>query len=84
MNAQMMTRHELETKIVQRSREDEGFRGELMVDPTGTFSRYFDVPADSVPWIVVHEETAGAWHIILPAKANANELLDADLEKIAA
>jgi hypothetical protein len=32
----------------------------------------------------VHEEPAGSWHIVLPAKpADAGELSDADLEKVA-
>jgi len=82
--AQMMPRHDLEAKIVQRSWEDEGFRGELLADPTGAFSRHFEIPADRVPWIMVHEETAETWHIVLPTKtASSDELSDADLEKLA-
>jgi hypothetical protein len=79
----MTTRHDLEAKIMQRS-WDEGFRGELLADPTGACSRHFEIPADRVPWIMVHEETAGIWHIVLPAKtASSDELSDADLEKVA-
>jgi hypothetical protein len=82
--AQMTTRHDLEAKIVQRSWEDEGFRGELLADPTGAFSRHFEIPTDKVPWIRVHEESAETWHIVLPAKtAGSDELSDADLEKVA-
>jgi hypothetical protein len=84
MAAQVFTRHDMEAKIVQRSWEDEGFRGELLADPIGAFCRHFDVPADRAPWIVVHEETPGSWHIVLPPKsANAGGLSDADLEKVA-
>jgi hypothetical protein len=56
----------------------------MLADPTGAFSRYFEVPAEKVPWITVHEETAGTWHIVLPAKAaGAGEFSETDLEKVA-
>jgi hypothetical protein len=42
------------------------------------------VPAANLPNIVVHEEPAGSWHIVLPARpADAGDLSDADLEKVA-
>jgi hypothetical protein len=83
MNTQAhMTRHDLEAKIVQRSWEDEGFRNEFLADPSGSFSKYLQVPADSLPKIVVHEETSGSWHIVLPQRPlNAVELSEEDLEK---
>jgi hypothetical protein len=84
MNAQVMTRNDLEAAIVKHSWADEGFRREFLADPAGAFSKYLEVPADRLPKIVVHEETAGSWHIVLPAKAdNTSELSEADLEKIA-
>jgi hypothetical protein len=84
MAVQVFTRHDLEAKIVQRSWEDEGFRGKLLADPIGAFCRHFEVPADGAPRIVVHEETPGSWHIVLPSKsADASELSDTDLEKLA-
>jgi hypothetical protein len=84
MNAQAMTRHDLEAKIVQRSWEDEGFRKELLADPTGSFNRHLQVPAANLPAITVHQEEPGSWHIVLPAKtANRGTLSDQDLERIA-
>jgi hypothetical protein len=80
--AHRMTRQDLETKIVQRSLEDDGFRNELIADPAGAFGKYLQVPADRLPQIVLHEETAGTWHIVLPAKT-ASALSDADLERVA-
>ena len=81
----LLTRHDLEAKIVKRSWQDEGFRKEFTADPAGSFVRYLDVPAASLPRIVVHEETPGSWHIALPAKpADGNELSEEELEKVAA
>jgi hypothetical protein len=82
--APLLTRHDLEAKIVKRCWEDEGFRNEFTADPAGAFVRYLDVPAASLPRIVVHEETPGSWHIVLPPRpANTKELSEQDLEKVA-
>jgi hypothetical protein len=79
-----LTRHDLEAKIVKRSWENEAFREEFSSDPMGTAAKYLKVPAAELPKIVVHEETAGTWHIVIPAKpANAKELSEADLERVA-
>jgi hypothetical protein len=82
--APALTRHDLEAKIVKRCREDEAFRKEFTADPAGTFTRYLEVPAASLPKILVYEEEPGSWHIVLPPKpANAGALSDADLERVA-
>jgi hypothetical protein len=83
MNAQAMTHHDLEAKIVQRSWED-NVRRKFVAYPDGAFGKYFQIPTDRLPQIVAHEETAGTWHIVLPARlANASELSDTDLERVA-
>jgi hypothetical protein len=79
-----LTRHDLEAKIVKHAWEDEAFRKEFIADPAGTFVKYLQAPASSLPKIVVHEEPAGSWHIVLPAEPpNTNELSDTELEKVA-
>jgi hypothetical protein len=79
-----LTRHDLEAKIVKHCWEDEAFRKEFTVDPAGAFVKYLQVPAASVPRISVHQEEPGSWHIVLPVRpASANELSEADLEKMA-
>jgi hypothetical protein len=81
---QTLNRHDLEAKIVKHSWEDEKFRKEFIANPAGTFVKYLNVPAADLPKIVVHEEGPGTWHIVLPAKpANAKELSEEDLEKVA-
>ena len=78
------TRHDLEAKIVKRCWEDEEFRKEFTADPAGAFVKYLQVPAASLPKIVVHEETTGSWHIVLPAKPpHIDELTEQDLERVA-
>jgi hypothetical protein len=82
--APVLTRHDLEAKIVKRCWEDEAFRKEFIADSEGAFVKHLQVSASSLPKIVVHEEAIGSWHIVLPAKpVNTGELSDADLEKVA-
>jgi hypothetical protein len=82
--AAALTRHDLEAKIVKRCWEDEEFRKEFTADPAGVLVKYLQIPTADLPKIVVHEETTGSWHIVLPAKpANTGELSEADLENVA-
>ena len=82
--APTLTRHDVEAKIVKRCWEDEAFHKEFTADPVATAVKYLEVPAANLPNIVIHEEPAGSWHIVLPAKpAAAGELSDEDLEKVA-
>jgi hypothetical protein len=79
-----VTRHDLEAKIVKRSWEDEAFRKEFTADPAGAFTKYLEVPKDDLPKIIVHEEEAGSWHIVIPPKPlNLGELSEQDLETVA-
>jgi hypothetical protein len=82
--APSLTRHDLEAKIVKRCRENEDFRKEFTADPAGAFAKYLKVPPGTLPEICVHQEGAGCWDIVLPAKpANAKELSEQDLERVA-
>jgi hypothetical protein len=82
--AATLTRHDLEARLVKRCWQDEAFRQEFTADPVGTAVKYLEVPAASLPNIVVHEEPAGSWHIVLPAKpSDSGELSEEDLEKVA-
>lgn len=79
-----LTRHELEAKIVEKAWADGSFRAELIADPAGTFEKYSGIPAAQLPRIVIHAETAGEWHIVLPAKRDGGGALsDDELESIA-
>jgi hypothetical protein len=79
-----LTRHDLEAKIVKRCWENEAFRKELIANPAGAFAKYLKMPAANLPKIVIYEEPAGSWHIVLPSRpADADELSDQDLERVA-
>ncbi len=79
----VLTRHDLEAKLVKRCWENEEFRQEFVSDPAATFAKYLEVPQASLPKIVVHQEEAGSWHIVLPAKpVTTGELSDQDLERV--
>jgi hypothetical protein len=81
---QVLSRHDLEAKIVKRCWENEEFRQEFTADPAGAFVRYLDYDPKNLPRIVVHEETPGSWHIVVPAKPTVMaELSDEDLERVA-
>lgn len=80
----MLSRHDLEAKIVKRCWESNGFRKEFTADPRAAFEKYLQVPAANLPKITVHEEAAYTWYIVLPPKpANAGELSEQDLEQVA-
>jgi hypothetical protein len=79
-----LTRHDVEAKIVKRCWEDEAFRKEFTADPAATFVKYLEIPAASLPKIVIHQEEPGFWHIVLQARpGNAKELSEEDLERVA-
>jgi hypothetical protein len=78
-----ITRHGLEAKIVKRCWEDEAFRREFTTDSKGSFTKYLDIPAESLPRIVVHEEEPGTWHIVLPQMpVRTAELSREELERV--
>ena len=79
-----LTRHDLEAKIIKRCCENEEFRKEFTADATGTAVKYLEVLRERLPRIFVHEEPSDSWHIVLPPKpASADDLSQADLEKVA-
>ena len=79
-----LSRHEIEARIVRKAWEDETFRAELIADPVAVFTKYTGVAATQLPHIVVHQEQANEWTIVLPAKpAKASELSDQEMERVA-
>jgi hypothetical protein len=81
---QELSRHDLEAKIVKRCWEDELFCKEFMADPAGAFEKHLKIQPASLPKIVVHQEEANTWHIVLPPKpVESAELSEQDLETVA-
>jgi hypothetical protein len=78
-----LTRHDLEAKIVKRCWENEAFRKEFTADPAGATAKYLGVPSAGLPKIVVHQEAAGSWYIVLPPPpAKIGELSEQELESV--
>lgn len=82
--AQPLTRQQIEAKIAKRCLEDETFRAEFIADPKACFTKYLGIPSGNLPTIVVHEEAAGSWSIVVPPKLDpSRELTDEELEQVA-
>lgn len=80
---QMLTRRDLEAMIARKSLTDPAFREEFLADPGACFTKYLNVPAANLPKFVVHEETPGSWHIVLPPVPQPmRELSDEELEQV--
>jgi len=80
-----MTRRDLETKIVVKAWEDEGFRSRFLTEPKAMFEERLGVKLPEALTITAHAEDAGHLHLVIPAKPDVDmdELSDEDLEKIA-
>ena len=79
-----MSRREMETLIVQRAWKDEAFRAEFLADAKDTIEKYAGqkLPADLN--VVALAEDDKTIHFVIPPKpANADQLSDEDLEKVA-
>ena len=79
-----LSRQDMETLIVQRAWKDEAFRAEFLADAKGTIEKYAGqkLPADIK--VVALAEDDKTIHFVIPSKpANADELSDEDLEKVA-
>ena len=79
-----MSRQEMDALIVQRAWKDDAFRTEFVGDPKGTIEKYSGqkLPADLK--VVALAEDDKTIHFVIPPKpANADQLSDEDLEKVA-
>jgi len=80
-----MTRRDLETKIIVKAWEDEGFRARFLTEPKAMFEERLGVKLPEALTITAHAEDAGHLHLVIPAKPDIDmdELSDEDLERIA-
>jgi Nitrile hydratase, alpha chain len=79
-----MSRQEVETLIVQHAWKDDAFRDEFIADPKATIEKYSGQKLQAEVSIVAHPEDDKTIHFVIPPKpANADELSDEDLEKVA-
>ena len=79
-----ISRNDFQTAITQRAWKDEAFRAEFLADPKGTIEKYAGQKLPAGLKIVTHAEDDSTLHFVIPNKpANADELSDEDLEKVA-
>lgn len=80
-NAQLMTRKDLEAKLVAKAWEDEAFKQELISNPKAVIEREIGGQLPENADIQVIEETDHTVYIVLPDKPQ--QLSSAELEAVA-
>ena len=82
--AAALSRRDIETLIVQRAWKDEAFRAEFLADAKGTIEKYSGQKLPPELKVVALAEDDKTIHFVIPPEpANADELSDEDLEKVA-
>lgn len=79
-----LTKHDLETRLIEKCWKDREFRKQVLADPKGMFERQIGgaLPADFK--IVIHEDDANTVHFAIPpAPVSEIELSDEELERVA-
>jgi hypothetical protein len=82
--APAITKHQLESNLIEKCWKDPKFRSEVLKNPKGMLEALLgkSLPPDFK--VVIHEEDAKTLHLALPpAPANTAELSDEELEKVA-
>jgi hypothetical protein len=84
MEAQAMTRRDLETALIEKCWKDPDFKKQVISDPKGMLERHIGQKLPAPIKIFIHEEDANTLHFsIPPAPSNLTELSDDDLERVA-
>src|SRR5688500_13981050 len=79
-----LNRQEMETLIVERAWKDPAFHDEFVADPKATIEKYSGQKLPAEVKLFAHAEDDQTVHFVIPKKpANADELSDEDLEKVA-
>jgi hypothetical protein len=81
----LMSRRDLEAKIIARAWSDEDFKARFLADPKAMFEEHLGTKLPESLVMTAHEETADALHFVILAKPqiDLDELSDEDLEKVA-
>jgi hypothetical protein len=79
-----LTKHDLQTRLIEKCWKDPAFRTQVLANPKGTFEQQLGRPLPADLKIVIHEDSANTIHLALPpTPVTAAELSDEDLEKVA-
>jgi hypothetical protein len=82
--APAITKHQLETNLIEKCWKDPGFREKVLKDPKGMLEGFFGKSLPSDYKVVIHEEDANTLHLAIPpAPSKVTELSDEELERVA-
>jgi hypothetical protein len=82
-DARVATRHEGEALLIEKARTDEGFRRELIANPSSTINKIFGVQLPADLTVTVVEESASQVYLVLPARSAGMELAEEELAAVA-
>ena len=80
---QVTTRKEGEALLIEKAQTDQGFRRELIANPSSTISKTLGVALPPGLAITVLEESARQVYLVLPAMSVGTELSDDELATVA-
>ena len=69
----MQTPHEMRTRIIEKARNDPGYRAKLLDDPNAAVGEELGVSLPDSLSIHVHEEGAATLHLVLPPSSRLSE-----------
>src|ERR1700760_2429491 len=84
MEAQVTTRRDLETALIEKCWKDPVFKKAVLSNPKEMLEQHTGQKLPAQLRILIHEEDANTLHFTLPpAPSNLTELSDEDLERVA-
>jgi hypothetical protein len=72
----------LQEQIMARAMKDETFRQHMLSNPRQTLERELAITLPANVTVLVHEQTANTFHLVLPSRAQASGLLDLSDEEL--
>ena len=79
-----VTRHDLETALIQKCWKDADFKKQVVSDPKGMLEHHMGRKLPAQLQIVIHEEDVNTLHFSIPANpSDVTELSDDDLATVA-
>ena len=69
----METPNEMRAKVVDKAATDSDFRARLLSDPKAALAQELSVTIPDSLTVEVHEESAGAAHLVLPPDSKLSE-----------
>lgn len=81
----IISRKDLEAKIIAKAWTDEAFRRKFLADPKAQFEEHLGTRLPETLQISAYQEDADSLHFVIPErpKGDLDELSDEDLEKVA-